>query len=173
MAAHDPEFHRWTPVFVKLLLPPRQSRGASLGRLEGKDTKSKRRRYIPINQETRQVILNRLRFRAEHCRIHRGCSVTRTGSASKRCRQVLSGPGALPPSPGFRIHDLRHTCASWLVTEGVSLYFVKELLGHASVETTERYVYLAPENLRQAVSVLEGLSKIAQVAGEIKPEKAA
>lgn len=79
----------------------------------------------------------------------------------------------MPPSPGFRIHDLRHTCASWLVTEGVSLYFVKELLGHASVETTERYVYLAPENLRQAVSVLEGLSKIAQVAGEIKPEKAA
>lgn len=57
--------------------------------------------------------------------------------------------------------------------EGVSLYFVKELLGHASVETTERYAHLAPENLRQAVSVLEGLSKIARVAGEIKPEKAA
>jgi hypothetical protein len=46
-------------------------------------------------------------------------------------------------------------------------------LGHASVETTERYAHLAPENLRQAVSVLEGLSKIAGVAGTIRPEKAA
>jgi Multicopper oxidase len=33
--AHVKEFHRWTTVLnVKLLLPPRQSRGASLGRLE-------------------------------------------------------------------------------------------------------------------------------------------
>src|SRR6185437_9667404 len=29
LAAHVVEFHRWTPGFVKLLLPPRQSRGVS------------------------------------------------------------------------------------------------------------------------------------------------
>ena len=33
LAAHDWEFPRWTPVSVKLLLPPRQSRGVSRGRL--------------------------------------------------------------------------------------------------------------------------------------------
>ena len=33
LAAHDQEFPRWTPVAVKLLLPPRQSRGDSHCRL--------------------------------------------------------------------------------------------------------------------------------------------
>lgn len=57
--------------------------------------------------------------------------------------------------------------------EGVSLYFVKELLGHASIETTERYAHLAPENLRQAVSALDGLSRIAQTTGETGLDKVA
>src|SRR3954453_15201473 len=35
LAAHDSEFPRWTPVSVKLLLPPRQSRGVSRCRLAG------------------------------------------------------------------------------------------------------------------------------------------
>jgi hypothetical protein len=36
-------------------------------------------------------------------------------------------------------HDLRHECASRLVERGVSLAQVRDLLGHASITTTERY----------------------------------
>lgn len=145
----------------------------NLLKLEGKDTKSKRRRYIPINQETRQAILNRLRFRAEHCPNSPWLFCHKDGERIQAVQTSFERARSVAALPGFRIHDLRHTCASWLVMEGVSLYFVKELLGHASVETTERYAHLAPENLRQAVSVLEGLSKIAGVAGAIRPERAA
>jgi site-specific recombinase XerD len=42
------------------------------------------------------------------------------------------------------VHQLRHTYASWLVIDGVPLRVVQELLGHASVQTTERYSHLAP-----------------------------
>jgi integrase len=54
----------------------------------------------------------------------------------------------------FRIHDLRHTFASWLVMQGESIYVVKDLLGHASITQTEIYAHLAPDQGRQAVQRL-------------------
>ena len=42
-------------------------------------------------------------------------------------------------------HDLRHTYASRLVQAGVHLTRVRDLLGHASITTTERYAHLVPD----------------------------
>jgi integrase len=52
----------------------------------------------------------------------------------------------------FRIHDLRHTFASWLVMDGVPLYEVSKLLRHASIKMTERYAHLTPDHLHQVVA---------------------
>ena len=54
----------------------------------------------------------------------------------------------------FRFHDIRHDFASRLVTGGVDLYRVKELLGHGSIEITQRYAHLASHTLAEAVEVL-------------------
>ncbi len=52
-----------------------------------------------------------------------------------------------------RIHDLRHTHASHLVSSGLSLSIVGKLLGHTQASTTQRYAHLADEPLRQAVEL--------------------
>jgi integrase len=55
----------------------------------------------------------------------------------------------------FVIHSTRHSCASRMVNAGVDLYVVKDILGHASIATTQIYAHLAPHKLAHAVSVLE------------------
>ncbi len=57
---------------------------------------------------------------------------------------------------GFRIHDLRHTAASWLVQQGVSLIAVAALLGHRTMQMTKRYSHLAPEHLQEVAAKLSG-----------------
>ena len=55
-----------------------------------------------------------------------------------------------------RLHDLRHSFASALVNNGHNIYDVKELLGHSSVQTTQRYAHLSQERLAQATETVAG-----------------
>jgi len=55
----------------------------------------------------------------------------------------------------LRWHDLRHEYASRLVEKGVPLSQVRDLLGHASITTTERYDNQQPEALQAAARRLE------------------
>lgn len=53
-----------------------------------------------------------------------------------------------------RMHDLRHSFASFLVNSGRSLYEVQKLLGHAHIKTTERYAHLSNDTLTCAVNTV-------------------
>jgi integrase len=56
-----------------------------------------------------------------------------------------------------RVHDLRHTCASWMVQSGVPLAEVQRTLGHESIETTVgTYGHLDPAQSKAAAAVIAG-----------------
>jgi integrase len=57
--------------------------------------------------------------------------------------------------PHVRLHDLRHTTASWLVNAGVDLYTVGKILGHLTPTTTARYAHLAQGTLKKAMGRLK------------------
>jgi integrase len=53
-----------------------------------------------------------------------------------------------------RLHDLRHSFASFLVNQGISLYVVQGLLGHTNARTTQRYAHLAQDTLLEAAEIV-------------------
>jgi integrase len=53
---------------------------------------------------------------------------------------------------GLRIHDLRHSFASFAVADGASLFLIGKLLGHANARTTERYAHLSNDPLQDAAN---------------------
>jgi integrase len=63
--------------------------------------------------------------------------------------------------PTVRIHDLRHTYASHLVSSGQSLHIVGKLLGHTQPQTTQRYAHVADEALRQATNQFPEVFEVA------------
>jgi len=59
----------------------------------------------------------------------------------------------------IRIHDLRHSCASLLISEGVSIVAVSNRLGHANTEQTlNTYSHLMPADTSKIIGVLDRLS---------------
>lgn len=53
--------------------------------------------------------------------------------------------------PNLRIHDLRHSAASFMINAGIDLYAVGRILGHADHQSTQRYSHLANDTLMRAV----------------------
>jgi integrase len=56
--------------------------------------------------------------------------------------------------PTVRIHDLRHSFASILVSAGASLPLIGQMLGHTQVQTTQRYAHLFDDPLRKAAETV-------------------
>jgi integrase len=60
--------------------------------------------------------------------------------------------------PDIRFHDLRHACATLLLSEGVPVKVVQEILGHSSVSVTmDVYSHVLPDMQERAAAVMDGL----------------
>jgi integrase/recombinase XerD len=113
------------------------------GALRLRATKGRRQRQLPLPQEVGQALAAYLRsappqgatralFRALY-----GQQALSPATLSGRVGLALARVGVA--TPGKRAHRLRHTCATLLVQQGVSLKAVADLLGHASLNSTRIY----------------------------------
>jgi integrase len=56
--------------------------------------------------------------------------------------------------PDHRLHDLRHTCATYLLKNGVSLDIVQRIMGHAQISTTQIYAQILDDILKAEMAKL-------------------
>jgi integrase len=67
---------------------------------------------------------------------------------------VARKAAGLPKQVTF--HTLRHTCASWLINQGIDMYVVAKILGHSTASyTVQRYAHLADRTLKRAMARLK------------------
>jgi len=114
-------------------------------------SKNKKTVYKPIN-DTSFDALTRLKTHRKYVFYN-----PKTNSHIKSFRRGFQCAAQRADLGHLRIHDLRHTFASFLVKQGVPIYHVSTLLGHSDTRITQRYAHLAPENLHEVLKCLPSL----------------
>lgn len=113
-------------------------------------TKHGRRRVVPLNDNALYILRQKAKEQSSSFVFSLNGKQVEGDWMSHKFKDILKNCGIREPTLHF--HSLRHTFASWLVQDGVSIYAVKELLGHTSVKTTEVYSHLSGSGLHEEVN---------------------
>jgi integrase len=120
-----------------------------LGIIRVVKTKTRRNREIPISERL-HAVLRSLPQSGEHSQVFLGID----GGPVKSLKEAYGAALERAELGKIRFHDLRHTFATRLVLSGVDLFTVKELLGHSTIVTTQRYAHPNSRSKRDAIAAL-------------------
>jgi integrase len=114
-------------------------------------TKNGKRRVVPMSDSVHELLKAiRARSDTEYVFSIKGKRISESW-VTHRFKKAVVKAGI---TDDLHFHSLRHTFASWLVQDGVSLYEVQKLLGHSSIAVTQVYSHLQPEQLHATVNRL-------------------
>ncbi len=118
--------------------------------LRAGETKNKDARVLPIVEPALSMLRQRVR-RLDSPLVFPGHRhPSRPINLRKPWEQALARAGI----ENFKIHDMRHSAASWLAQQGVSMVAIAALLGHRTLQMTKRYSHLANEHLQEVATKL-------------------
>jgi integrase/recombinase XerD len=114
-------------------------------------TKSKRVRTIPLNKTVIELLKRRKEKSSNEFVFTLEGKEVDTNRMNKLFKKYVKKAKL---NPSLHYHNLRHSFASWLVMQGVSLYQVQRLLGHQTSSVTQIYAHLTNDNLAATVEKL-------------------
>ena len=124
--------------------------------INGFTTKNKKERIIPMNSIMETFMMNRFtkvnNVNNNNYIFSRVIGIKLNEDyVSKNFKRAVRATGL---NNNIHFHTLRHSFASRLAQKGVSLFVIKELLGHEDIKTTQIYSHLQTENLTEAINLL-------------------
>ena len=134
--------------------------------------KGRKERVVPLGRPTVKALRAYLTVR---CAVPKSGAmldpaalfVTRRGArlGVRQVQQLVHRYGALGAGRAdLHPHALRHTCATHMLEGGADLRAIQEMLGHASLATTQRYTHVS---LEQLMKVYDGAHPLAKKGREI------
>jgi integrase len=143
-------------------------------------TKQKKDEHVPLSAAA-LALLRRMKAKCDSGPLFPGPNGSARVTLRRPWRQICKAAGLSQAvehkgkrrtttryKPTVHIHDLRHTYASHLVSNGASLQVVGKLLGHTNPQTTNRYAHVSDEAMRNATAVFAGIYKKAAANGKGK-----
>jgi site-specific recombinase XerD len=120
-------------------------------RLHIRQSKNKKDRKIPLSQECLDILRDYYKifkpkeylFNGDNNLIYSTTSLTNAVKAAALRAKI---------NKNIHPHTLRHSFASYLVSQGVHIRQIQEWLGHASVQTTEKYCHLS-DNVQNPIQL--------------------
>lgn len=114
------------------------------------DSKSGKSRKVPMNRAVFDTLKDQPKFPDSEFIFTNPETKTRLVNINKGFNTAKARAGI----KGLRLHDLRHTAATWMIQAGIDLVTVSKILGHATIQMTMRYAHPTPENMCLAVERL-------------------
>ena len=116
-------------------------------------SKDRKRKRIPLSSEA-LILLRSMRDQTNGKFLFPTSNGTHMSDLNRPWRWIRSEIDL----PDLRIHDLRHSFASILVSSGETLETIGKLLGHSQYQTTMRYAHLMDDPLRNAANSFSALA---------------
>ncbi|MCH8346280.1 MAG: tyrosine-type recombinase/integrase [Chloroflexi bacterium] len=113
-----------------------------------RDGKGGKDRAIPLHDALTPLLAGLCEGQPRRARVFRGIS-------ERRVNRMVSKVADACGVSSWHPHAFRHAFATRLVERGATLPEVQDLLGHADLETTARYLAFAPSGLRRTVALLD------------------
>lgn len=136
---------RWSDI-VDLYLP-----GCCYIYLEWERNKSKRNRKVPVCEDMRREFIS---LKAENGSDPNGHVFLYKGKPVKDIKVSFKKACERAGIEDLHFHDLRRTAATRMLNRGANVVQIQQILGHANIETTMRYLGIDIEDLRPAVELL-------------------
>lgn len=119
--------------------------------VRGETAKSSKTRHIPLSPMAFEALSAwKKQNKPLKERVFPAKDGGRLDNVNKSWASILKSAGI----QNFRWHDMRHDFASQMVMKGVPLNTVRELCGHADLNTTLRYAHLAPDHKAEAIALI-------------------
>lgn len=128
-------------------------------------SKGKKDRYVNLSPLLLDILRQYLKYHKPTPKVYLFESdQTATAYPTRTIQQIFSNAKSKAGiTKEVGVHSLRHSFATHLLDKGTDIRYIKELLGHFDIKTTERYLHVSKKQLVNIISPLDDLWKIKKI----------